>query len=109
MLKSMKFKSVYVVLLLALLLSVLPSAGGGVALAGTNDLAPLGPQLGDVGQYYSQVSPSMGSVTYVQNTSSSNTDVVIVIYNGNRSSPLAPNPGGVTVYPPQDWGRGAGE
>jgi len=57
MMKSRKFKSVYVAMLLSLLLSVLPVAGGGVALAAAGDLAPLGDQLGDVGQYYSNVSP----------------------------------------------------
>ena len=61
MMKSLKFKSVYVVMLLALLLSVLPMAGSGVALAAAGDLAPLGDQLGDVGQYYSQISPNLNN------------------------------------------------
>ena len=49
--------------------------------AAAGDLVPLGDQLGDVGQYYSQVGPSMKSRVHVQNTSGSNQNVRVEVYN----------------------------
>lgn len=93
MMKSRKFKSVYVAMLLSLLLSVLPVAGGGVALAAAGDLAPLGDQLGDVGQYYSNVSPFLKNRVYVYNTSGSSRTVKVAIYDdkGAVMYPVSPD------------------
>ncbi|MCA9330551.1 hypothetical protein KC957_00745 [Candidatus Saccharibacteria bacterium] len=77
-------KHLYIMILLALLLSVTatlaPGGSMSTAQAGVGDLVPLGDQLGDVGQYYSQVSPSMNSRVYVYNTASASRTAVISIY-----------------------------
>lgn len=49
-------------------------------------MMPLGDALGDVGQYYSNISASMGSVTYIQNTSSSNNTATITVYSDTGSA-----------------------
>lgn len=73
-----RFKYVYLVLLLILLFSVQT-----VAQAGTpGALMPLGDQLGDVGQYYSQSAPSQESTIYVSKQSGAVTgNVTITLYN----------------------------
>lgn len=59
-----------------------------VAQAQAGQPFPKGDELGDVGQYYSVLSPRKGSATYIQNTSASSQTVNVAIYQDTGGSPV---------------------
>ncbi|MBX3053432.1 MAG: hypothetical protein KF753_18295 [Caldilineaceae bacterium] len=81
MLRKFVFVSILPVLLAVMMMVFGYPGSTPAALAGAGDLVPLGDQLGDVGQYYSQISPNLNTNAYIYNTSSTSENVKIEIYD----------------------------
>lgn len=83
MMRRILFVSILPVMLAVMMMFGYPGGTPVIEAAGTpGALVPMGDQLGDVGQYYSQISPNMKSRTYVYNTdSNSSHTATITIYS----------------------------